>query len=179
MNSPIQNKLDGVLNLCNNYNLHVYIEGSSPKIIDYRNKDLTKSYFSLILKENNNPLIIVDDIAKFKQQNGETYYNSLTNTDIPYNLTTSTEPCERTLLTNNLTKSDVKIYPNPVVDVLNIETDTNRNSIKIIDLTGKIIDSYSINEKKISLQVNLYPKGIYIVEVENEKGKTISKFIKK
>ncbi|HAR72054.1 MAG TPA: hypothetical protein DCR77_01405, partial [Flavobacteriaceae bacterium] len=72
-----------------------------------------------------------------------------------------------------------KIYPNPVVDVLNIETDTNRNSIKIIDLTGKIIDSYSINEKKISLQVNLYPKGIYIVEVENEKGKTISKFIKK
>ncbi|WP_314243457.1 T9SS type A sorting domain-containing protein [Empedobacter tilapiae] len=176
----IPNKLDGILNICNDHDIYLYVAGNSPKTIDYRNKSLTNyTYFNLDLKDTDNPLIIVDDVNKFKQTFGETYYNSTTQTDIPYNLSTSTEPCERTLSTNNLTKSDVKIYPNPVADILNIETDTNKNSIKIIDLTGKIIESYVSNKKKITIDTNSFPKGIYVVEVENEKGKTISKFIKK
>ncbi|WP_312556289.1 T9SS type A sorting domain-containing protein [Empedobacter brevis] len=180
LKSNISNKLDGTLNICNKHDIYLDIQGSSPKIIDYRNKSLTNSaYFFLDLKETDNPLIIVDDINKFKQTFGETYYNSTTQTDVAYNLTTSTEPCERSLTTVNINKTDVRIYPNPVVDILNIETDVNKNSIKIIDLTGKTIESYTINEKKISVQVNHLPKGIYIVEVENENGKTNSKFIKK
>ena len=180
LKSAIPNKLDGILNICNKHDIYLDIAGSAPKIIDYRNKSLTNSsYFFLDLKETDNPLIIVDDINKFKQTFGETYYNSTTQTDVAYNLTTSTEPCERSLTTVNINKTGVKIYPNPVVDILNIETDVNKNSIKIIDLTGKIIESYTINEKKISVQVNHLPKGIYIVEVENENGKTNSKFIKK
>ncbi|WP_334124346.1 T9SS type A sorting domain-containing protein [Empedobacter brevis] len=180
LKSNISNKLDGILNICNKHDIYLDIAGSAPKIIDYRNKSLTNSaYFFLDLKETDNPLIIVDDINKFKQTFGETYYNSTTQTDVAYNLTTSTEPCERSLTTVNINKTDVRIYPNPVVDILNIETDVNKNSIKIIDLTGKIIESYTINEKKISVQVNHLPKGIYIVEVENENGKTNSKFIKK
>ena len=115
----------------------------------------------------------------FKNTFGETYYNSTTQTEVPYNLTTSSEPCERSLSTVNINKSEVKLYPNPTADVLNIETDANKNLIKIIDLSGKVISTYSVQENKISLKVQHLPKGIYIVEIENEKGKTISKFIKK
>lgn len=180
LKSNIPNKLDGILNICNNQDIYLDIQGSSPNTIDYRNKSLNYSpYFFLDLKDTDNPLIIVDDVNKFKQTFGETYYNSTTNTDVAYNLIISTEPCERTLSTTNLTKSNIKIYPNPVVDVLNIETESNQNSIKILNITGEIIDSYTINNKKISIITNHLSKGIYIVEIENEKGKTISKFIKK
>ncbi len=180
LETNIPNKIEGVLNICNNHDIMLEIAGTSPQTIDYRNKSLTKdTYFSLDLKDSNNPLIIVDDVNKFKNTFGETYYNSTTQTEVPYNLTTSSEPCERSLSTVNINKSEVKLYPNPTADVLNIETDANKNLIKIIDLSGKVISTYSVQENKISLKVQHLPKGIYIVEIENEKGKTISKFIKK
>ena len=182
-NLSVTNKLDGVLNFCKNNNIEISIKGSSPEIIDLRLLSLNKkNNFFLRTVNNFSPLIIVDDIEAFKKIFGEkfrTFNNPISSTEIPYNLTTSTEPCVRTLSTNNLTKSDVKIYPNPVVDILNIESDVNKNSIKLFDITGKILESHTINDKKLSIIVNHLSKGIYIIEIENEKGKTISKFIKK
>lgn len=182
-NLSVTNKLDGVLNFCKNNNIEISIKESSPEIIDLRLLSLNKkNNFFLRTVNNFSPLIIVDDIEAFKKIFGEkfrTFNNPISSTEIPYNLTTSTEPCVRTLSTNNLTKSDVKIYPNPVVDILNIESDVNKNSIKLFDITGKILESHTINDKKLSIIVNHLSKGIYIIEIENEKGKTISKFIKK
>lgn len=178
-NSRIKNNFEGILNLCNTDLEYLGFIGTMPEVIDIRNNQLTPNFLFLQSRNNFSPQFIVDDINKFKQLYGNTYYDYLQEKEIPFNLTTSTEPCERSLTTVNINKTGVKIYPNPVVDILNIETDVNKNSIKIIDLTGKIIESYTINEKKISVQVNHLPKGIYIVEVENENGKTNSKFIKK
>lgn len=81
-----------------------------------------------------------------------------------------------TLGTTVFIKSDIVLYPNPVVDVLHIH---NLNepiiSIRIIDLLGKIV----VQQLTIqTVNVALLPKGTYILEINTVKGKYFSKFVK-
>ena len=165
------------LNFCNLKLESIDFLGTAPKIIDIRNNTL--NYLYLTSLNDFSPKFIVDDINTFKSLFGETYYDNLKSEDVPFNLATSSEPCEAALSTNNLTKPNLKIYPNPALDILNIESDVNKNIIRIFDLMGNLVESYDVKDKSISINVNQLPKGIYIVEIENEKGKTNSKFIKK
>jgi len=74
-------------------------------------------------------------------------------------------------------KADINIYPNPVVDQLNISGDIDKvKSVQIYDLSGKLIKSISnpfVNEKSINVQ-SLLP-NTYILNIN---GKSV-KFIKK
>ncbi|WP_333663320.1 T9SS type A sorting domain-containing protein [Chishuiella changwenlii] len=176
-NSSKKNNFQEKLNLCNLKLESIDFLGTAPKIIDIRNN--TPNYIDLMSFDDYSPQLIVDDINNFKQVYGESYFDNLKFEDVPFNLATSSEPCEAALSTNNLTKPNLKIYPNPVLDILNIESDVNKNIIRIFDLMGNLVESYDVKDKSISIMVNQLPKGIYIVEIENEKGKTNSKFIKK
>lgn len=67
------------------------------------------------------------------------------------------------------TKQQLKIYPNPVYDVLNIvSSKEDIKNIKMYDLTGRMIKTYKDLKAK-SCEVNMvdFENGIYIVEVEN------------
>ncbi len=72
---------------------------------------------------------------------------------------------------------DFKIYPNPVVDRINITGDVSKaKSVQIYDLSGKLMKNLSnpfVNEKSIDVQ-SLLP-NTYILNID---GKSI-KFIKK
>ena len=80
---------------------------------------------------------------------------------------------------NNL--NNLKLYPNPVKDVLNIEfnsTETNTINIQIVSYTGQVISNININasmgNNTISIATNNLDSGIYFVRLN---GKTI-KFVK-
>jgi sugar lactone lactonase YvrE len=82
--------------------------------------------------------------------------------------------------------SDVFVYPNPVVENLQIELQKNGESIKTIDIIGmdgklvkhlKLNNTSGLNQYKISV-TNL-TQGNYILNITTSKGKVISKkFIK-
>ncbi|WP_374442625.1 M4 family metallopeptidase [Epilithonimonas sp.] len=71
------------------------------------------------------------------------------------------------------------VYPNPVKDILNIQSkESGESSYRIINAAGQAVASGKSSENKID--VNKLPVGNYIIELENRKGdKTIQKFIKK
>lgn len=73
--------------------------------------------------------------------------------------------------------SHLKIYPNPVNKVLNIDHDNiPLEQVQILDLRGKIILSNSYPNREINLES--LARGIYIIRFSSE-GKTFSrKFIK-
>ena len=78
------------------------------------------------------------------------------------------------LSVQNLQNSNLKIYPNPVSDVIFIENVRTNSLVKIIDVSGKIV-----LEKKLSgnsIDVKSLSKGIYFIEIEGNKP---LKFIKK
>jgi hypothetical protein len=75
----------------------------------------------------------------------------------------------------NSTKSDLKIYPNPSTDYIQIKGLTNQLAYKILDITGSYISFGSVNDNE-KIDVKNLTNGIYFVRFEN--GIT-SKFLKK
>jgi uncharacterized repeat protein (TIGR02543 family) len=75
-------------------------------------------------------------------------------------------------------RGDLKIYPNIVEDVLQIEVGALAiNRIEIVSLFGESI--YRFNTLKNQLNVSALPQGIYFVKIETEKGIVTKKFVKK
>lgn len=67
-----------------------------------------------------------------------------------------------------IVENKASVYPNPVVDVLNIESDVNTKEIKLFDMLGKI-HYRGTHEKQINT-ANL-EKGTYILELTFDDGK--------
>lgn len=76
--------------------------------------------------------------------------------------------------------SIVNIYPNPTSNFLQLQSSKTMATIKIVDITGKIICHYTnIMEKEFVLSVNNLSDGIYFLEIINvEQEKVFKKFIK-
>lgn len=88
---------------------------------------------------------------------------------------------DQSLATNNVIKSEVAIYPNPVKDMLNIQLPSNMKGgvAHIYDLSGKLIKTEQIKTGVTSLQVSSINKGVYIVDIKlNDGTKVTKKFIK-
>jgi uncharacterized protein (TIGR02145 family) len=58
------------------------------------------------------------------------------------------------------------VYPNPVTDVLNIQTDEVIKQIVVLDLNGRVVKQLSGNHKTVNLQT--LPAGNYIVRIHTE-----------
>lgn len=70
-----------------------------------------------------------------------------------------------------------KIYPNPCTTVLNIELDETINTIEILDLTGKKLGEFRVNNNKCQLDLSNYSKGIYIMKANLDQNMIWEKFI--
>ncbi|MFY1046476.1 choice-of-anchor J domain-containing protein [Chryseobacterium sp. GP-SGM7] len=71
--------------------------------------------------------------------------------------------------------SSLKIYPNPVSDILNINSDSKIKSVKIYDLSGKNV----LETEKSNVNVSGLSSGTYIVTAQTENGLQSAKIIKK
>ena len=65
---------------------------------------------------------------------------------------------------NNIQKSDVSFYPNPVKDKLYIQTETGIDKIDIYDMLGKKVFTLNVNDKT-EINISHLPKGVYAVYV--------------
>jgi len=75
-------------------------------------------------------------------------------------------------------KSNFTLYPNPVVDVLNIRSinDLNVNEVRVLDLSGRVVKTQN---DVSSINVSDLTAGAYLIEITTNEGKATSKFIKK
>ena len=74
-------------------------------------------------------------------------------------------------------KYEFKIYPNPAIDFINIESNYNFDKIEIRDISGKLMRSIK-NPSKI-LSINYLNKGTYIMSLYKNNNKSSINFIKK
>lgn len=75
---------------------------------------------------------------------------------------------------NDVNKVQIKIYPNPAKDVINITSDKKINSVEVYDYLGRLIKTETSNKVNISQLL----KGNYLLKVKTDSGETIEKFIK-
>ena len=77
-------------------------------------------------------------------------------------------------------KPEIKVYPNPASDVLNISgSDANIKSGAIFSALGYKVDSFILKNGKTQIDVQKLNPGIYFVKVQLENGRTaVGKFVK-
>lgn len=72
-------------------------------------------------------------------------------------------------------KLELGIYPNPVSDVLNIITEDEVLNVTVYDISGKSITAKVSNNQ---IDVSVFLKGMYIINIVTDKAKYTQKFIK-
>lgn len=90
-----------------------------------------------------------------------------------------TTDCEETLSYSNYLHNDqLTLYPNPVENELNIQStsDTEITAFEIYTFQGQLVISSQNPQNKINTS-NL-PKGMYIINVQTNKGTLTEKFVK-
>lgn len=60
---------------------------------------------------------------------------------------------------------ELKAYPNPVVDKLNVETDETDFKYRIIDVNGRSVANGTIHSDLKRIDFSAFPAGIYFLQV--------------
>ncbi len=119
-----------------------------------------------------------------KQSVGETIYFTITaedNEGLQNNYEGSYEISESNSI-NDLGNSSLKIYPNPTRNNINIEFAELGfiNSIKVYNLIGeKMLEMSNLNAVKYTVELSQFPKGIYILQVNNLENSVVRKVMLK
>lgn len=72
----------------------------------------------------------------------------------------------------------LKIYPNPATNTLTVDLQSGDYSVSIISSIGQQVFYKNEIDGVFSIDLSLYPKGMYIIEVLNDRCKLRSKFVK-
>ena len=80
-----------------------------------------------------------------------------------------------------IVKNNTKIFPNPVKNILNFESQNNISSVQIFDLFGKEIFNKIIEKETQNIQLAItdlqIPKGIFLVKLQSPAGSETQKII--
>jgi len=95
--------------------------------------------------------------------------------DVP-TIHTFTSNCTLSLQENQLLDT-ISIYPNPVKDILHIQTNEEVLKVEIYDIYGRILSSKSVSNNNIDLSELI--TGNYILKLHTKKGITNTKIVKK
>ena len=71
-----------------------------------------------------------------------------------------------TELTNN-----IKVWPNPIGEVINISAPSNNTNVKIMSVDGKCVYNQKFYQKQIQINGNILSKGSYVILMTDDSGK--------
>jgi hypothetical protein len=73
-----------------------------------------------------------------------------------------------------ISHSGLKVYPNPTTAGITISNASILNSVQVIDMTGKIVVSKTVNDKTCVLDLSVLEHGIYSIRTVDIDGKVLS-----
>lgn len=91
---------------------------------------------------------------------------------------------EGVVTTNSDNSSDinsVNIYPNPTSGRINVAVNNgnNINEVVVLDITGNVLMSESVNANNVSLDLSSFAKGLYLVKVITAEDSFVKKVVLK
>ena len=77
-------------------------------------------------------------------------------------------------------ESIISVYPNPVTDILRINSTSNKiNKLKIISLSGQLLAIYNFDGREVEFDLSVYQSGIYLLQIETDTDVLIRKIVKR
>ncbi|MEP0265336.1 DUF1028 domain-containing protein [Dokdonia sp.] len=81
---------------------------------------------------------------------------------------------------DELALETIQMYPNPIQDVLNIDSPrTVIQQVKIYDVKGSIVSDEIIDSQNSQIDVSALKSAVYFVEISTESGTTVRQVIKR
>ncbi len=71
---------------------------------------------------------------------------------------------------DELSQNSIRVYPNPVKDVVTIETGSNIQQVQIFNITGQIVMTEQASSKSVTLNTSMLRSGIYFLKVKTDSG---------
>ncbi|WP_426279230.1 T9SS type A sorting domain-containing protein [Chryseobacterium sp. S-02] len=110
--------------------------------------------------------------------NGSTYLAKIEGCEVVGERSIERRSSEKIALSINLDEKkiiDIKIFPNPTSDILNIKTNFKINNVSVVDMAGRKIN---VKLEDSKLDVKSLAAGTYLISIETEGGTSSQKFIK-
>ncbi len=159
------------------------IEWDSPENIQYKGYELQakigrKSWETIAEIENDSTFVFSNDMESNYAFRIRMKYDNFQEIAAWSNLVIVTN--DPTGIEEDLL-SGLKIYPNPVTDILHVDckTCTGNTAIEIMDITGKIVRSVDLYDRKSDINVSDLEQGGYIIRISNSEKMYRQIFIKK
>jgi len=71
-------------------------------------------------------------------------------------------------------KAKIKVYPNPASDYIKLNTKSNVDKIKVLNMVGKIIKHFNVIQTGEKYNISAIPNGLYLVQLLDSDGKVIT-----
>lgn len=84
-----------------------------------------------------------------------------------------------TLSVNNPEAQNVRLYPNPTSDVLNLSANQAISHVVVYNLLGQKVLEKSLNDTEVQLDVSTLKSGVYTIQTSSDHSKENLRFIKK
>ena len=78
---------------------------------------------------------------------------------------------------NELNINEVKLYPNPIKDVVRIESNNTIHSLTLYGINGEMMENRSVNAKEFELLLEGYAKGVYFIRLVTDEGVIAKKLV--
>lgn len=84
-----------------------------------------------------------------------------------------------TLAVADASKNQARVYPNPIVDIVNIDSNSKVSSVQVYDLSGKVVSTHTMNAVKNQINLGKLTPGVYMLKINTESGTQTVKVVKK
>ena len=121
---------------------------------------------------NNGYAIIPGETGQsFTAQTNGSYAVIITNTTCSLSDTSFCHAVTTVGIEKNDYQSTILVYPNPAKDKIHIASnDLNIKNIAVLDLTGKVVKTATVNEYQTVLDMSGCTKGLYLIRIITNKG---------
>ena len=99
--------------------------------------------------------------------NGNGYHLALKDPNLDNGLPESWWASDETLVSSEefFAGSEPRVFPNPVVNLVLIEADLEIESVRLLDIQGRMLRSYDIFNMTAEVDMTQYQSGMYILEI--------------
>jgi hypothetical protein len=105
-------------------------------------------------------------------QSGNTNYNAAANVQQALTVFSTSD-------INSAEEAGIKLYPNPVSDILNIDSEKHIDIVQILDMESRLIRSIDVDGYKKSVDLGTLNKGVYLVKIKSGNNLYIIRIVKK
>jgi hypothetical protein len=95
------------------------------------------------------------------------YYLRLADIDLDNSIAENWIASDDALISGNYfyTEEDLKLYPNPVGDILIIEADAEIKSFSMFDIQGRLLETFNVNSERFEFDIRHFSNGTYIIRI--------------